>query len=289
MQLKPDCLACLYQQILRVTKVSNISEELAEDIMKDAAYTIAKDLPMKLTPPQAAAILYPKYYNLLKTDDPYRNIKKLSINKAKELTKLVESYIKNAKDQLDMALRVSTAGNVIDFASQKEYDLESEVTNIIDAQYAIDDKAILIERLKKSQNLLILADNSGEHIFDKLLLKTIKLHIPNINIYYATRGVAIINDVTYQEAKESGIDEFATIINSGVDTPCFLYERASKDMQKIYDNADTIIAKGMGNYECMEMIEDKRLFFLMKIKCSVVAQNIKEPEGSLICKNSVNI
>ncbi|MDY0365777.1 MAG: ARMT1-like domain-containing protein [Arcobacteraceae bacterium] len=43
-----------------------------------------------------------------------------------------------------------------------------------------------------------------------------------------------------------------------------------------------IIAKGMGNYECLEQLKDDRIFFLFKVKCDVVAKSIGQKSGDLI-------
>ena len=96
----------------------------------------------------------------------------------------------------------------------------------------------------------------------------------------------IINDVTLKEAREIGIDEVATIVDSGVDTPGLDYSRASNDFMKIYNSMDLILAKGMGNYEALDEVNDSRIYYLLKVKCSVVASNIGANLGDLVCELS---
>ena len=56
-----------------------------------------------------------------------------------------------------------------------------------------------------------------------------------------TRGNAIINDVTFEEAEDAGFSEVCELISSGVNTPGFVYDRANKASQKLFDEADVII------------------------------------------------
>jgi len=132
---------------------------------------------------------------------------------------------------------------------------------------------------------MLLADNSGENVFDKVLLVTLKKLYPNIKLFYATRGKAIINDITTKEAYQIGINEVASIIDSGVDTPGYDRTRASKSFNELYESMPLVISKGMGNFECLESFNDKRIFFLFKVKCNVVANSVNQEIGSIILKN----
>jgi uncharacterized protein with ATP-grasp and redox domains len=106
---------------------------------------------------------------------------------------------------------------------------------------------------------------------------------PELEVDYFVRGRPVINDVTLREAEEIGMGELARIVDSGVDTPGFLYDRASPAARERYDAADLILAKGMGNFECMEHWADGRVTFLFKVKCGVVARLIGEEIGALVC------
>ena len=107
---------------------------------------------------------------------------------------------------------------------------------------------------------------------------------PDLEITYMVRGNFIINDVTLKEAQEAKMDQICTLMDSGVNTPGFVYERANLESQKLFDTADVIIAKGMGNYECMSPITRNNICFLLKVKCSVVSRSLGHEIGSIICK-----
>ncbi len=281
MWMKPDCLACLYNQMLRLSKAMHCDDACATQIMEESAARIAR-LRMEQTPPEAAAILYPEAAAVRGVEDPYAEMKALSTERAASALPAVRHSVAEAEDPLDAALRASVVGNVIDYATQVAFELEEEIRTIFGVPFAIDHKKRFLDKLRQARNLLVIGDNVGEHLFDKLMMETFRKHLPELRIRFMVRGRPIINDVTLREALEAGIDQVAEIVDSGVDTPGFLSERASRETRKVYEEADLILTKGMGNYECMESWADARVMFLLKIKCDVVAGKIGKEVGDLI-------
>jgi uncharacterized protein with ATP-grasp and redox domains len=155
---------------------------------------------------------------------------------------------------------------------------------VFHTKFAIDDYKKLAQQIEKKNTILILADNAGENVFDKILIKIIKRLYPNKSITYATRGKPIINDITTKEALQIGIDKFATVVSTGVDTPGLELSRATTHFRNMFEKAELIISKGMGNFECLETLKDKRIFFVFKVKCNVVANAIGKEVGDIILK-----
>jgi len=282
MNLEKECLECLLNQAGKVAKNFNLKEDKTKRVLDIASNIVDKYAKAKVPPPISASELYPKIGEFLKKQDLYEDIKEESTKKALEVLETLN--VKNMS--LKEAILASVGGNVIDLATPSEFDLAEEFKNIFHASFAISDEEEFLTELDKSESFLIVGDNVGEHIFDKLLLKKIKEIYPNKSLYYAVRGVPVINDVTLKEAKEAKIDEVATLLDSGVDTPGLEYSRASKEFLKVYNSMDLILAKGMGNYECLEGIKDKRIYHLFKVKCEVVARSVGVELGSLIFKRN---
>jgi len=59
------------------------------------------------------------------------------------------------------------------------------------------------------------------------------------------------------------------------------------EFKKILEQADLIISKGQGNFECLEQLRGP-FFFLLKAKCRVVSRYLGVPQGSLIIMMSHN-
>lgn len=288
MNMRAECLSCLYEQMLRVCGAVGADEKLSFECMRESAGVLS-DLDMGMTPPEAASILYPMISERLGKEDPYMEKKIESTDTALSLLPTVRERVAKSDDRLDTSIRASVAGNVIDFASQRSFGIGEELERIFEADFSIDHRARMIEGFGRSERCLIIGDNAGEHIMDLILAETLSSLYPDMEIVYMTRGRAIINDLTYGEALRDGMDRVVRLVDSGVDTPCFLYDRASREARDIYDSADLIIAKGMGNFECMDELSDERLYFLFKVKCSVVADRIGCTIGDIVCANSVKI
>ena len=124
-------------------------------------------------------------------------------------------------------------------------------------------------------------------MFDSAFINILLALYPKLKVYYFTRGAPIINDITLQDLHDnnSPILEVCEVVDSGVRSPGFLYEYASLQAKELYDRADVVLAKGMGNFECLEDSADPRVFLLFKIKCAVVARFLQQPQGSFVLKN----
>jgi uncharacterized protein with ATP-grasp and redox domains len=276
MNLKSACLSCLLNQSFRVVKNLNLDEKVSKEMMKIAALSIGTY--GDVSPPVAAADLYPKLASFIEGNDVYKNLKELSTKEALKLLPLVKTKVHTVSD----AIKAAVAGNVIDFATPNHFDLNTEFEKVFETNFAIDHESVFFECIEKAKKIMIIGDNVGEHVFDKLLLELIAKEYSNVKLYYAVRGCPIINDVTLLEAKELAMEEVATVVDSGVITPGLAYEYASKEFMKLYSSMDLIVAKGMGNYECLEGVKDKRIFHLFKVKCEVVSNDVGELLGSLI-------
>jgi len=286
MNMQAECLVCLYNQALRVAKIAATDEKTLSKVMQFSAYEIGS-FELEQTPPNAAARLYPMISDITKKEDPYKEKKKLSTKMALQYKAFVQDMIKNSTDKLESAIRASIAGNVIDFATEVSFDFEQEIKKIYQMDFAICDKDILEKKLKNAKNIVIIGDNAGEHVFDKIMIETIKELFPEIMIYYFTRGAPIINDITLKDAIDIKMNEVCEVVDSGMKLPGFLPLRGTKEALELYNSADLIIAKGMGNFECMEGLKNEKLFFLFKVKCQVVANKIGKNIGDIICKQNI--
>jgi len=199
-----------------------------------------------------------------------------------------KNLIFNSDNPFNVALRLSIAGNIMDFAACPEFFINSEqylnniINEVLTADFAIDDSQELEDRIKFSKTLLFLGDNAGEIVFDKLLIETIN----HPNVYYAVRGKPVINDVTVDDASYVGIDKIAKVISNGYDAPSTIIEKASKEFKKIYNDADLIISKGQGNLEGLINNTRDDLYFLLMVKCDVIARLLVVKKGDYIVKKN---
>ena len=286
MKLHTECLACIENQASRVCDLLKLNDLQRQDILQLAQKHIAH-FDFTQTPPHNATPLYEAMAAYLGVEDLYTELKTDASVKARKFIPLCEKAIASSANPLLSATKTAVAGNVIDLASVMMYDLNEELERIYDTPFAIDDFAYLEQTLHQTQTLVYLGDNAGEEIFDKLYIQTLKTLFPKIEVYYFVRGRPIINDLTYQDALASNMKEVATIVDSGVPTPGLVIEYMNSNAKKIFEKAECIISKGMGNYECLGDSKGFPIYFLFKVKCAVVARDVGATLGDIICKQGI--
>lgn len=282
MKLQAECVDCILGQAKRVASVIGADEKLSQRI-EEKALKMSTAFSFDQTPPEVATPLYEALALLAQKEDLYKEAKSEATKRAQALIPQLEEDIKASDNPLLTAGKLAVAGNVIDLATHVMFDLESEVKSVLETPFGIDHFNELLRSFKHAKNILYLADNAGEHIFDQLFIKTIKAKYPKLHIFYMTRGNAIINDVTLEEAKASGIEKYGEIVSSGVNKPGFIYDEATAEAQALFLKSDIVVAKGMGNYETLTEHSKRPIFHLFKVKCAVVSKSVEQEIGSLIC------
>lgn len=275
MNIKPDCLSCLSDQAIKVTKLLELDDATSKKVF-DTAAQILIDHDMSHTPPQIAKVIYQAISDITGEDDPVALAKERA---TQEALKIDTSFIQTIPD----ALKLSVIGNVIDFGSQEKFDLNEMIQSHFHQTFAIDDSANFIEELRNAKEIVIIGDNVGEHIFDKLLIETIKKNY-DVEVHYFVRGKPIINDVTVKEAQV--LNSCAHIVDTGVETPGYDLEETNTASKEIFDRADIVLAKGMGNFESLYRATQRPVYFLFVVKCTVVAEAIGQNVKELIFKKA---
>lgn len=282
MKAKPACFVCFISQAIRATEIISKEDEDAIRALKNVAHVLSK-LTYDVAPPLISEFVYGSITKTLDYDDPYSQIKKKYNKIATGYIEDLKNYINLDKDKLQAAINISVAGNIIDFGSQIEkFSIKETISKAINEGFVLNDIDDFKDKIKEAKTLLFLADNAGEIVFDKLLLQTIKLLYPNLEIYIALRGKPIINDVTKNDIEGLGLEDIGEIIESTKPTPGFWPDYCEENCRKIYEKADIIISKGQGNFETLSEFDDDRVFFLFIIKCSVVEKYLNRPKYSHI-------
>ncbi len=225
-------------------------------------------------------------YRILKgysgIDDPYKAEKHRSNIQALELVPKLEEIIRQSADPFVTAIRLAIAGNVIDFAVHQSFDLEATIEKSLTAPFAADHTEELKSAVEKASSILYLGDNAGEIVFDKLFIRTMN----HKNVTFAVRGMPVINDATLEDARFTGMHEVARIISNEYDAPSTLVEKSGREFREHFRNAELIISKGQGNLEGLYKSDDKRIFFILLVKCNVIAEILKVEKNSLVAFNS---
>ncbi len=281
MQFALDCYPCSVRHALQAIRRANISDELQLQVMRQVLQGLI-DSPPGATSPEITSRTHEIIRAITGVEDLYHDEKISSTREALALVPQLKDEIENSPDPFETAVRLSIAGNIIDFgASFQGYDLQSTIERVLRQPLAIDHLEELRLAVGKSSRILYLADNAGETVFDRLLIETIQKAVT-----YAVKDAPILNDATMEDARLAGVDQVAEVISCGARTPATLPARCSPVFLERFRGARLIIAKGMGNFEALSSV-DAPIFFLLQVKCELVARHLGVPLRSIVVKSSM--
>jgi len=260
-----------------ITDDKIIHEKVVREVLRTAG-----EMDLSSTPPAMGQIIHQVIRQYTGNEDPYREVKKHSNQLGLKMYPELKGKIEQSENPFEMAVRVAIAGNIIDFAKINELDDEKIYQVIEDSFTAPLPKENVNEfrrAIEDANDILFLGDNAGEIVFDRLLLE----QMPQEKITFAVRGGPVINDATMKDAEDAGITELVEVIDNGSDAPGTILESCSEDFVRRFETADLIVAKGQGNFETLSDVENN-IFFLLKVKCPVVTQDVGLEVGSLVLK-----
>jgi uncharacterized protein with ATP-grasp and redox domains len=273
-----DCIPCFFNQALRAGRIATGDESKLKKLLDEIGLML-RDIPLESSPPETGMLIYDKVRQITGVFDPYKALKRASTKKALALYPALKNKVEKSNDKLLTAIRIAIAGNVIDFGVNRNFDIEEEIDVVLKKDFAIFDYDKFKAHLDKTDEILYIGDNAGESVFDRILIEEMKKPV-----IYVVRAIPVINDVTYEDAIEAGIDTVATIVSSGTSAPGTVLETCSAEFKSIYKNSKLVISKGQGNYEGLSDEKKPIIFFLLKAKCWVIANDIDVNEGDIILK-----
>jgi len=274
-----ECLPCIMNQTLRTARLATDNEKAIRQMLINVGGMLG-NFDMDSPPPQSSMCLYQEVSKISGVADPYYQIKQDNIKEALALYPELKEIVAQSANPLLTAVRIAIAGNVIDLGMHKPFDIKQDVYAILKQHFGIDHFYQFEQELSKAKTVLYLGDNSGESVFDRILIEQM-----NKKVYYAVREVPIINDVTLQEALDSGLGEVAEIISSGSIAPATILSQCNKPFLELFRTADLIISKGQGNYEGLSDA-NRTVFFFLKAKCPVIAKDLNVLENDIVLKAS---
>ena len=263
-----DCLPCMVRQILDASRMGTDDIALQQEIMDEALAVVCRyrEYP---NAPELARDIHRIVKRKTGLTDPYRAVKDDAIASALSLAPFLERYLDEKRDKLYWGLKTAATGNIIDAAIFRDITIDEGIEDELEKPFAVCDIDGFRERMAHAKTLLIVADNAGETVFDRLLME----RLSGLIITYAVRDQPNINDATIEDARASGIEGCARILSTGCDAPGILFGECSDEFLRIYREADLVISKGQANYETLSGA-DREIFFLLKAKCQLIASHL---------------
>ncbi len=274
MKISYECGPCFLRQAREAMDLSCDDDMLKIEIMNDIFDFLADNFSKDTNSNKTGSIMH----NIIKSktgcEDPYFKEKIESNEIAMKYLPVVKEIL-DENDSLENYVKIAIIGNILDFgAFTLDDDIDAIIKDSLNDDLAVKHINEFENSLKKHDRVLYLVDNTGEIVFDKLLMNKIKEY--GIDIVIAVKSEPILNDACMKEALEAGLDEVGEIVEIGAGTVGYVDSEISDEFREIFNSHEFIISKGMGNYEGLTEIDlsDKDIYFLLCAKCNTIANDI---------------
>jgi hypothetical protein len=274
LKISYECGPCFLRQAKEALDLSTDDEALKMQIMEDVFKFLSNNFKPDTNSNSTGSAMHKMIKQKTGCTDPYYNEKiegnEIALKYLPDVKRILEE-----DDSLENYVKISIIGNILDFgAFTLDDDIESVIKTSLKKDLAVKDIEEFENSLEMHDKVLYLVDNTGEIVFDKLLLAKIKEY--DVDITIAVKSEPILNDACMKEALDAGLDEFGEIVEIGCGTVGYVDSEISDEFREIFEEHKFIISKGMGNYEGLTEIDlsDKEVYFLLCAKCNTISWDI---------------
>ncbi len=274
MKISYECGPCFLRQAREAMDLSTDDENLKMEIMEDIFKFLSKTFKNGTNSNKTGSYIHSLIKQKTNCYDPYVNEKKLANEIALKYLPIAQKIL-DENDCLENRVKIAIVGNILDFgAFTLDDDIESFIKDSLSKDLAVKDIGNFENSLNKHDKVLYLVDNTGEIVFDKILLSEIKKY--DLDITIAVKSFPILNDACMEDAINAGLDEFGEIVEIGAGTVGYVDSEISDEFREIFNEHEFIISKGMGNYEGLTEIDlsDKDIYFMLCAKCGTISRDI---------------
>ncbi len=281
-----DCFPCMLSQALEAARIATPDAALQREIL-DRVMELLTGLRLDASPPEIARKAHRLVREITGNPDPYSDLKREYNTRALALLPELRARIEQADDPLELAVRLSIAGNVIDFgAKAKGFDFDGEWRNAGRARFGVFDYEAFEADVQKAGTILYLGDNAGEIVFDRLLIEEMK-KISRAEVTFVVRGRPVLNDATLEDARFVGLDRRVPVLDNGNDAPGTVLSEVRPEVLALFRTADVVVAKGQGNFETLSEAPGN-IYFLFQVKCPVIGESAGAGVGRYMLKASAS-
>ena len=270
---QPECFACFvkrsFEGMRRVTDDRYLQLKVIKEVMRQL---MGYPLGGRTQQDQSDFVVW--FFRFISEvtgkEDPYSTIKAEFNRKAMSLYPALKQKVAESEDRLLTAAIIASAGNIFDEAGGLDFNLEESLRAAIETGFKLADYQEFKDSLSTSRQILYIADNAGEIVFDRLLLEEIGNH----QVTYVVKGAPLGTDVTIEDAKLAGIDHVAEVVSTEEEHPLRIVDSQVRELAGAFGEANMIISKGMLNYEVLTYQLQRSAFYILKVKCHNVGESL---------------
>jgi uncharacterized protein with ATP-grasp and redox domains len=277
LKVEAECVSCIIHRATAEAVEATTNPALRFRALSDLLRLLTKEFRPSAVPADIGTKRDRLVRRVTGSQDPYKRIKKSSNEKALRLLPHASKTVLGGytqQDRFKKACLCAIVGNIMEFDIPGHKFTSTTLTKSFrDAakDLVVDDVGSAYELAKKARNVMYLADNAGEIVFDTLLVEQLKNM--GLNVTVAVKSGPIINDATMEDAEASGMNRIADrVITTGADAVGLAIKEVSQEFLNAYNSADFVFAKGMGYAETLTEIKlAKPHLLLFRTKCNPIA------------------
>lgn len=275
------CIFCQLRSFEKLLEKYQLTENQKNSLTKEFLSWFS-EIGDNIKSPEITRDIHAKIRQVLQDNDPFHEDKKSANEYLLSRYDEFRNLIDQAEDPFKTALKLAIAGNIIDLGPGTNFDVDQTIQHVLQSEFSVDHSEKLRKAIENAKTILYLGDNAGEIVMDRLFIET----LGHPHVRYAVRGKPVLNDVTKEDANKVGMQKVARVISNGYDAPSTLLSRASAKFRDVYENADLIISKGMGNLEGLLEVKNKDIYFLLMVKCQVIGDLIDAKKGDIVVRRN---
>ncbi|MBD3370614.1 DUF89 family protein [Candidatus Fermentibacteria bacterium] len=279
------CVDCFDKGLWSFVERGGLDEQRSREVFERARNMVLPRLK-SYPPPIAGATAYVFLRETFQGRDIFARDKRIFTSSLLEELPRISANLRKHSAPESEALKASAWGNMLDVGQGKPLPDLQELTELLYRPMRMDDVRSFLEKLSGASTLLILGDNAGETVLDRLFLEIAR---PRADVYYTVRPQPVMNDATGKDARHASLHRFSTLVNTGLDAPTVHPDLVDDKLRNLFKSADLILSKGQGNLEGLMGIRDPRLYFSFVVKCPLMSEVTGFPEGQAVFASSMEL
>lgn len=277
-RVNPDCYPCFLRQVETACRQGGLTEAATLQSMSRAARYIASIDPV-VVPAKVASRLHAIVREASGVTDPFDDVKRDQKNRFRETYSKVRGKVHERGEGVESAVLLAGAGNMYDFGIISEGEAERFLGNMDALTRGVYEIDHFMSALGRAKLVGMLLDNTGEAPFDLVLAE--QLMDKGIEVWFGVKGGPVIDDLTYPDALELGLDENIRIVSNGSQAVGTDLGDVSTEFLEMLHKSDLVISKGQANFETLYGSLEN-CFFLFVCKCPVVEKITRADYGSVM-------
>lgn len=291
MNNRPECLPCCLRRVLRTAEKSTPDEWLHRKILAEAMQELAR-VDDKATPAEVIHTVSRRVGKTLGVSDPYAEEKRIWLGDTLANRDWIESAVKGSEDPLLAALHLSAAANILDWELRheivsKNFSLRTLVEGYASVPFVRECLEEFRTAVAGAQKVMFVHATAGELAFDRILIELFGK--PREAVFSVVRDHPILAHATAEDARRAELELTGEIVTPGTDCLGIPLHFCSAEFREHYRTADLVVAKGQACFETLEGKEarvegeeEREVFFLLRVKCALVARHLGASVGDCV-------